>query len=176
MCFGQQSWEKWQSKSRLSIADDSADKPVRAAYMGHLNFIAEEIVKFLTRCPEDLLDIISPSIPQPAWDEYVMGSLTDTKLRESRPLAGGKPMPGMAGTSGTSGIDDSSDSDDDSDDDTGGRNKSTLGSFGTFGEPLKRTKGGDGFVDRGGADEEDDDDDRVRAYVRFVYGCKSRAD
>jgi SIT4-associating protein SAP185/190 len=73
----------------LDSTDGSANGKRRAAYMGHLNFIAEEIVKFLTRCPEDLLQLIAPSIPQPAWDEYVMGTLTDTKMRESRPLAGG---------------------------------------------------------------------------------------
>jgi SIT4-associating protein SAP185/190 len=147
--------------------------------MGHLNFIAEEIVKFLTRCPVDLLDEIAPSIPQPAWDEYVMGTLTDTKMRESRPLAGGKPMPGMSGSGSGGGSgsgmgmgmgDDSSDSsDDDSDDDLGGRSKSTLGSFGTFGEPLKRTKAGDGFVHRGEGEGDEDEDDRVRAYVRFSH-------
>jgi SIT4-associating protein SAP185/190 len=70
-------------------------------------------------------------------------------------------MPGMAsGTSASGGMDDSDSSDDDAEED--GR-RSTLGSFGTFGEPLARTKAGDGFVNRG---EEDEDEDRVRAYVR----------
>lgn len=142
--------------------------------MGHIVLVSDEIVKLLARAPPDLLAIIQPHIPQPAWDEYVAGQLQESKMRDALPLAGGKPaiIPTASGTA--AGVtpdtykspDDSSDSSDEEDDDETERR---LSSFGSFGEPLQRTRAAEGFIHRGGGEEGDEEeDDRVRSYVSKV--------
>lgn len=120
--------------------------------MGHIVLIAEEVVKFLSRSPPDLLDIVLPHIPQPQWDTFVLGQLQETRARDAQPLAGGKPV--LSGTTGGAegGPSKSEDeeSSSDSDDDDG-----QLGGFGTFGEPLQRTKAAEGYMPRGEGSEED---------------------
>lgn len=122
--------------------------------MGHIVLIAEELVKFFSRCPQDLWEVIQDSFIPSEWEAFVDGSLRETKDRDARPLAGGKPMQTMDNdASGKS--DDSSD-----DDDEVGVHK--------FGEPLTRTMAQDGYA-RGGdsyeayedRNESGDDDDNV---------------
>lgn len=138
----------------------------RLAYMGHISLIAEEVVRFLDKCPADLRAAIQPSFSADAWDAFVAGSLRETRDRDNAPLAGGKPGPGLG--SGMSGTSERSDSESD-DDDSGP----------TIGEPLSRSIGkqndayhdsteDDGSMDQFwpprnarsvGMDSSDDDDD-----------------
>lgn len=150
---------------RMNDDTVAAHKP-RLAYMGHISLIAEEVVRFLEKCPADLRAAIQPSFSADAWDAFVAGSLRETRDRDNAPLAGGKPGPGLG--SGMSGTSERSDSESD-DDDSGP----------TIGEPLSRSIGkqndsyhdsneDDGSMDqfwpprnaRGvGMDSSDDDDD-----------------
>jgi SIT4-associating protein SAP185/190 len=70
--------------------------------MGHIILIAEELVKFFSRCPPDLLAVIEPNVPVSEWEAFVNGPLHDAKSRDMKPLAGGKPPPGQAQQSGFS--------------------------------------------------------------------------
>lgn len=116
----------------------SAPPRPRLAYMGHISLIAEEVVRFLDKCPGELRAAIQPSFSADAWDAFVAGSLRETRDRDNAPLAGGKPGPGLG--SGMSGTSERSDSESD-DDDSGP----------TIGEPLSRTIGkqNDAYHDSG---------------------------
>lgn len=107
--------------------------------MGHVSLIAEELVKFLIRCPPDLWEILHDSVMLSEWEAFVHGSLRETKDRDTRPLAGGKPMPSTSAGAKDQSEDDSSDEEDE-----GG----ALGMH-KFGEPLTRTSAQDGFAHRG---------------------------
>jgi SIT4-associating protein SAP185/190 len=128
--------------------------------MGHLILIAEELVKFLSRCPPDLVAVIQDSWTQSEWDAFVEGTLQETKARDARPLAGGKPMPANAAESDTG---NSFRSEDESDEEE---------AESKFGEPLTRTVAQDGFADRRSFDSEGDEEgntvDRVRARISFA--------
>lgn len=126
--------------------------------MGHIMLIAEELVKFFSRCPQDLWEVIQDSFLPSEWEAFVDGSLRETKDRDARPLAGGKPMQEKEmNADGTHAKDDDDSSDDD---DEVGVHK--------FGEPLTRTMAQDGYA-RGGEgyeayedrNESGDDDDSV---------------
>jgi len=131
-------------------ADDSSQpRTPRLPYMGHVILIAEDLVKFFARCPQELWEVIQDSFVPSEWEAFVDGSLRETKDRDAKPLAGGKPMP----TPGPDGTPKSEDSDDD--DDEIGVHK--------FGEPLTRTmaQGGEGYEAYEDRNESGDDDDSV---------------
>ena len=108
--------------------------------MGHIVLIAEEIVKFLARCPPELFAVIQDSFVMSEWEAFVEGSLRETKARDARPLAGGKPMQSAAPTESTVNVsEDSSDEEEEA----------------KFGEPLTRTVAADGFAPRAGFDTEE---------------------
>jgi len=117
--------------------------------MGHVILIAEDLVKFFARCPQELWEVIQDSFVPSEWEAFVDGSLRETKDRDAKPLAGGKPMQ----TPGPDGTPKSEDSDDD--DDEIGVHK--------FGEPLTRTmaQGGEGYEAYEDRNESGDDDDSV---------------
>lgn len=127
--------------------------------MGHIVLIAEELVKFFANCPPDLWAVIEHSFVHSEWHAFVDGSLRETRDRDARPLAGGKPMQaGPASDVTGPKSDDSSDDDD----------EAALSAH-KFGEPLTRTMAQDGYA-RGGGDsyesyedrhESGDDDDTV---------------
>ena len=102
--------------------------------MGHVVLIADELVKFFGRCPESLLGALEPLYESAAWDAFVNGPLRETKARDTRPLAGGKPSAPAAGPDALASQDDSSDEEDDAEP--------------RFGEPLARQQAQDGFVNR----------------------------
>ncbi|ORY35642.1 SIT4 phosphatase-associated protein-domain-containing protein [Naematelia encephala] len=135
----------------------------RMANMGHIILIAEELVKFLARCPPELFEIIKSSFNQSEWDAFVDGALRDTKTRDSLPLAGGKPAATAAAAASASGVEGMGGKDDDSSDED-----EDDGVDAKFGEPLTRTTGGDGFVSRSGFEGEGDD------YWRNVSAESSR--
>lgn len=122
----------------------SVPRKPRLSYMGHISLIAEELVKFFTRCPADLKELIKGSYPEESWAAFVNGSLSETRARDSQPLAGGKPLPGLG--SGMTSTSERSDSESDDDDDSPAA---------TIGEPLSRTtaKQADSYRD---ADNDDD--------------------
>jgi SIT4-associating protein SAP185/190 len=128
--------------SRLN--DSENPKTARQAYMGHIILIAEELVKFLARCPPELLEVVQDSFVPSEWDAFVAGALTDAKSRDMRPLAGGKPMIVPATTADDNKSDSSSDEED--------------GEAAKIGEPLTRTLAGGG-IPRGYTFDQDDDDD-----------------
>ena len=107
--------------------------------MGHIILIAEEIVKFLARCPPELYACIKHSFVMTEWESFVEGSLRETKARDTRPLAGGKPMPVVAPNEIHPIV-----SEDSSDDEEEAK----------IGEPLTRTVAADGFAMRSGLDPE----------------------
>ena len=71
---------------------ESSKQParVRLGYMGHLNLIADEVVKLLERYP-NVEKQVHDSITQPAWDQFVDEELHTSQNKESQPLAGGRP-------------------------------------------------------------------------------------
>lgn len=59
--------------------------------MGHMLLIADEIQKFMERCPRDLYATISDSFVQSEWDAFVTGELRESRDRDAQPLGGGRP-------------------------------------------------------------------------------------
>lgn len=139
---------------------NSTPRKPRLSYMGHISLIAEELVKFFARCPEDLAKLIHETYPQDQWDAFVDGSLRETRAKDSQPLAGGKPHPGLGGGMGSQS--ERSDSESDDDDDTAA----------TIGEPLSRTnaKQNDAYHDAA-----DDDPEADGAMERFWRPSNARS-
>ncbi|TXT15631.1 hypothetical protein VHUM_00134 [Vanrija humicola] len=131
------------AQRRNDLQVKSEPRKPRLPYMGHISLISEELVKFFARCPSDLYELIRPTFSQDDWTAYVEGSLSETRARDSQPLAGGKPMPGLGSAMGTG----SERSDSESDDDDDGNVH--------IGEPLSRTiaKQADSYNDNGGDDD-----------------------
>lgn len=126
--------------------------------MGHINLLAEELTKFLARCPPDLYRVIADSYNQSEWDAYVNTTLNEINNRISKPLAGGKPIIKPLGATEGNPSDAGVPSEDSSDEDEDGTVEHS------FGEPLSRTQAKDGFADRGGGfdtfgDRHEGDDD-----------------
>jgi hypothetical protein len=57
--------------------------------------IADEIEKFLERCPAELYDRIKDSFVRSEWDAFVAGELKESRQRDSQPLGGGRPAIAM---------------------------------------------------------------------------------
>nr|XP_019011578.1 uncharacterized protein I206_03680 [Kwoniella pini CBS 10737]OCF50359.1 hypothetical protein I206_03680 [Kwoniella pini CBS 10737] len=136
--------ERVLDAQRLNDRLTAQPRTPRLAYMGHITLISEELVKFFARCPPDLYERIKDSFIPSEWEAFVGSSLKEAKARDSKPLAGGKPM--SNNTNGS--IDDESSSDEEDDQDREQVVK--------FGEPLTRTSAGDGFINRGGGNDEFD--------------------
>ncbi len=121
--------------------------------MGHIILVAEEVVKFLARCPPELYTVIKDSFVMSEWEAFVEGSLRETKARDARPLAGGKPMPPAGSAEVKTTIsEDSSDEEEEA----------------KFGEPLTRTVAADGFAPRPGFDEGE-----VSRRVKMLLMCRA---
>jgi SIT4-associating protein SAP185/190 len=143
-------------------------------YMGHVSLIGQELVKFLIRCPPDLWEQIHDSFILSEWEAFVEGSLRETKDRDTKPLAGGKPMPTATGADASK-----SDADDSSDEEDEGGSLAMH----KFGEPLTRTVAQDGYNNRGdgfesyedrqesGDEDEDGHGDWVGSLQVYVGVC-----
>lgn len=59
--------------------------------MGHLTQFTSDIESSLERYPDELLEIVQPLIPQPAWSAHVNGPFAETQHVESSLLGGAKP-------------------------------------------------------------------------------------
>ncbi|WWC90494.1 uncharacterized protein L201_005430 [Kwoniella dendrophila CBS 6074] len=176
--------ERVLDAQRLNDRMIAQPKSPRLAYMGHIILISEELVKFFNRCPPELYSKIKDAFNHNEWESFVETSLNEAKAKDTKPLAGGKPMSNNQNGSSTSegeGIsssglsnfngssnnnnngnrdDGESSSDDDDDDDynNNGSSSSRNEQMVKFGEPLTRTTNAqDGFINRGGGDNDFDD-------------------
>lgn len=70
---------------------------MRLGYMGHLTFIADEIIKLFEGYPESVVSVIRDDVDIAAWNEYCNLELKDTKERDRLPLAGPRPNEGFDG-------------------------------------------------------------------------------
>ncbi|OZJ02235.1 hypothetical protein BZG36_04543 [Bifiguratus adelaidae] len=82
---------------RIIAANKANEKAIaqpqglRLGYMGHLTFVADEVVNVLERYPGDIGVAVKDCIKQPAWDEYVNDVLKAAKERDRVPLGGTRP-------------------------------------------------------------------------------------
>lgn len=68
------------------------ERGMRLGYMGHLTLIAEEIVKFIERQPQETLSqSIVAKITDPTWVQYVEHTLSETRERDNAILGGVRP-------------------------------------------------------------------------------------
>ncbi|CAG8748013.1 33261_t:CDS:2, partial [Racocetra persica] len=70
---------------RLNDYEVEQPKGVRLGYMGHLTFIAEEVVKLLDRYAVEIGEKAED------WQEYVSKTLRETRERDRAPLGGQRP-------------------------------------------------------------------------------------
>jgi SIT4-associating protein SAP185/190 len=67
-------------------------KNMRLGYMGHLTLIAEEVCKFGNRHPPDSSDnIVLDRIKRDEWEQYVEGTLAETREKDNAVLGGVRP-------------------------------------------------------------------------------------
>lgn len=75
-------------------ASDKAQKEhhMRLGYMGHLTLIAEEVLKFTERHPDDVLSqLVLDKVHAQEWVNYVENILADTRERDNAILGGVRP-------------------------------------------------------------------------------------
>jgi hypothetical protein len=98
--------------------DYSVEQPkgIRLGYMGHLTFIADQVVRLLERSINDLGSDVESICKAEDWQEYVSKTLRDTKERDRQQLGGQRPNT-LAGLSMLSLVGNDDDEDDDDDDD-----------------------------------------------------------
>jgi hypothetical protein len=72
--------------------------------MGHLTQFTSDIESSVERYPDELLEIVQPLIPQPAWSVHVNGPFAEIQRIESSILGG--PKPPLTMKSGWGDIDD----------------------------------------------------------------------
>ncbi|KAI9323411.1 SIT4 phosphatase-associated protein-domain-containing protein [Dichotomocladium elegans] len=79
--------------------DEECAKPrgMRLGYMGHLTFIADEIIKVFEGYPETIVSMIKNDVDIEKWHTYCNNDLKETKERDRLPLAGPRPNDGLDG-------------------------------------------------------------------------------
>ncbi|RIA90499.1 SIT4 phosphatase-associated protein [Glomus cerebriforme] len=97
---------------RLNDSEVELPKGVRLGYMGHLTFIAEEVVKLLDRYAVEIGEKVREYIEAEDWQEYVSKTLRETRDRDRAALGGSRP----SNHDGMSPSREESDDDDDDDD------------------------------------------------------------
>jgi len=81
---------------RRNSESSQGPRRIRLGYMGHLNLIAEEIIKLMERHS----DVLGESVHEhftPDWEDYLNEELNESRAKESMPLAGGRPSNNLAG-------------------------------------------------------------------------------
>ena len=69
-----------------------AKNNMRLGYMGHLTLVAEEVVKFSDRHPQELLSqTVLEKVTSQQWSEYVENTLSETRERDNAILGGVRP-------------------------------------------------------------------------------------
>ncbi|KAI8073915.1 SIT4 phosphatase-associated protein-domain-containing protein, partial [Gongronella butleri] len=78
--------------------DDEWSKPkgMRLGYMGHLTFIADEVIKLFEGYPEAIVQEIKDQVDLDLWQHYCDTELRETKERDCLPLGGDRPADGDA--------------------------------------------------------------------------------
>ncbi|WFD42931.1 hypothetical protein MPSI1_001582 [Malassezia psittaci] len=77
--------------SRRNQESSKQLRRIRLAYMGHLNLIAEEVIKLREKYKSSLGERLQNCFPQPGWDTFVEEELRVSRAKEAMPLAGGCP-------------------------------------------------------------------------------------
>lgn len=68
-------------------------KGMRLGYMGHLTLIAEEVCKFGNRHPPESLDrVVLDRVNREEWNQYVEGTLSETREKDNAVLGGVRPQ------------------------------------------------------------------------------------
>ncbi|KAI8377499.1 SIT4 phosphatase-associated protein-domain-containing protein [Radiomyces spectabilis] len=77
--------------------DEECAKPngMRLGYMGHLTFIADEIIKLFEGFPETVVGAIKDDVDLDRWAAYCNEELKQTKERDRLPLGGARPNEGL---------------------------------------------------------------------------------
>ncbi|KAI9594283.1 SIT4 phosphatase-associated protein-domain-containing protein [Syncephalis fuscata] len=132
--------------------DYSVEQPkgVRLGYMGHLTFIADQVVRLLERSIGDLGNAVEVICAAEDWQEYVGKTLRDTKERDRQQLGGQRPNT-LAGLSMLNLVGNDDDDDDDDDDEGGG----VLGGAGSSAADWPMISD---LPDKFGSSDEDEDD------------------
>ncbi|KAJ3289499.1 hypothetical protein HK104_007414 [Borealophlyctis nickersoniae] len=76
---------------RANDSEVANPKGVRLGFMGHLTYISDEVCKLLEKCSADLGDELRDFLYAEDWQEYVNGTLRETKERDRQPLGGARP-------------------------------------------------------------------------------------
>ncbi|KAI8086716.1 SIT4 phosphatase-associated protein-domain-containing protein [Halteromyces radiatus] len=66
-------------------------KGMRLGYMGHLTFIADEVIKLFEGYPEAIVQDIKDDVDLDSWYQYCETELRETKERDCLPLGGDRP-------------------------------------------------------------------------------------
>ena len=83
--------------ARRNRASSEGPRRIRLGYMGHLNLIAEEIVKLMERYPLEIGNYVQDHFTT-EWEKFLNEDLSDYRAKESAPLAGGRPSGNHSGT------------------------------------------------------------------------------
>ncbi|KAJ1553897.1 hypothetical protein HK405_006589, partial [Cladochytrium tenue] len=79
---------------RLNDYEVEQPKGLRKGYMGHLTYIADEVVKLIEKCTPEFRPEIRPLLVDETWPDYVTGALQSTKQRDAAALGGVRPNQG----------------------------------------------------------------------------------
>lgn len=90
--------------ARRNRASSEGPRRIRLGYMGHLNLIAEEIVKLMERYPLEIGNYVQDHFTT-EWEKFLNEDLSDYRAKESAPLAGGRPSGNHSGMQNWSNLD-----------------------------------------------------------------------
>ena len=88
---------------RNRVSSDDV-RHIRLGYMGHLNLIAEEIVRLMERYPMEIGNLVQDHFTE-SWDVFIKEELSESRAKESMPLAGGRPSASGIGMQNWSSLD-----------------------------------------------------------------------